>query len=139
MTFLSQFAAFFQNGGPFMYVILGISVLGFGTALERFWVIGRASSWNGRKIVRDLVEMAGKGDLRGAVELARNVKSPIGQVAHPVLGSVHAAEPKGKQARSESTLVEQPQNPPIPVFAAHPEETRPPPLPPRRAEERSSS
>jgi len=87
MTFLSQFAAFFQNGGPFMYVILGISVLGFGTALERFWVIGRASSWNGRKIVRDLTERAGRGDLRGAAELARSVKSPIGQVAYAILTS----------------------------------------------------
>jgi biopolymer transport protein ExbB len=87
MMFYSQFASFFRDGGPFMFVILGVAVLILGTALERFWVIGRASSWNARKLVRDLTEHVRRGDARAAAQLASRVKSPPGQVAHAILTS----------------------------------------------------
>jgi len=92
MTFLSQFSSFFRDGGPFMFVILGVAVLMAGGALERFWVVARASSWNGRKLVRDLSERVLKGDVRGATELAKRVSSPIGQVAHAILSSGSRSE-----------------------------------------------
>jgi biopolymer transport protein ExbB/TolQ len=95
MMFLSQFASFFRDGGPFMFVILGVAVLILGGALERFWVIGRASSWNTRKLIKDLSEAVRRGDTRGAAELAGRVKSPAGQVAHAMLTS---------NARSEESL-----------------------------------
>lgn len=85
MIFLSQFASFFRDGGPFMFVILGVAVLILGGAMERFWVIARASSWNARKLVADLAEHVRRGDARAAAELARRVRSPIGQVAHAML------------------------------------------------------
>ncbi|MGH2570959.1 MAG: MotA/TolQ/ExbB proton channel family protein [bacterium] len=87
MTFLSDFATFFRDGGPFMYVILACAVLILGGALERFWVIARASSWNTRKLMRDVGEHVRRGDLRGAAELAGRVKSPVGQVAAAMLAS----------------------------------------------------
>jgi biopolymer transport protein ExbB/TolQ len=87
MNPFSQFASFFQGGGPFMYIILGIGVLGFALALERFWTIARASSWNGNKITNDLTERVRKGDLQGAATIAKKVNSPIGQVAHAIVTS----------------------------------------------------
>ena len=35
MSALSQFATFFQGGGPFMFVILGVGVVMLAMALER--------------------------------------------------------------------------------------------------------
>jgi biopolymer transport protein ExbB/TolQ len=87
MNALSQFASFFQGGGPFMYIILGVGVLGFALALERFWTIARASSWNGSKITNDLTERVRKGDLSGAAGIANKIQSPIGQVAHAIVTS----------------------------------------------------
>lgn len=87
MTFLSDFATFFRDGGPFMYVILACAVLILGGALERFWVIARASSWNTGKLVRDIGEHVRRGDLRGAAELAGRVRSPVGQVVAAMLAS----------------------------------------------------
>ena len=85
MSALSQFAAFFQGGGPFMFVILAVSVVGFATALERFWVIGRASSWNGDKLACDLAARVAKGDVNGALDTARKVNSPVGKIAVAIL------------------------------------------------------
>jgi biopolymer transport protein ExbB/TolQ len=87
MTALSDFATFFRAGGPFMYVILACAVLILGGALERFFVIARASSWNAGRLVRDISEHLLRGDLRGAAELAGRVKSPVGRVATAMLGS----------------------------------------------------
>lgn len=87
MSALSQFATFFQGGGPFMYVILVLGVFLLAGALERFWVIARASAWNGDKFTKDLADRVAKGDFQGARELARKVQSPMGQVAFAILSS----------------------------------------------------
>jgi len=85
MELFSKFAGFFQNGGPFMFIILGTGVVIVAIALERFWVIGRAASMNGRKFTKDLMRLVSKGDLSSASGLARKVKSPVGQVALSIL------------------------------------------------------
>jgi biopolymer transport protein ExbB/TolQ len=85
MSALSQFSTFFQGGGPFMFVILGVAVTILAMSLERFWVIGRASAWNGDKLARDLVARLGKGDVSGALETSRKVTSPAGRVATAIL------------------------------------------------------
>jgi len=92
MSALSQFATFFQGGGPFMFIILAVAVMGTAMALERFWVIGRASAWNGDKLARDLAARAAKGDVRGALETARKVNSPVGRVAQAILSAPSFSE-----------------------------------------------
>ena len=87
MSALSWFASFFQGGGPFMFIILGTGLLVLAIALERFWVIGRATAWNSGKFTRDLSERVRRGDLKGAAGLAAKVKSPGGRVAHAILTS----------------------------------------------------
>ncbi len=85
MNPLSTFAEFFQNGGPFMYIILFTGVLILGLALERFWVIGRAASIKGDKLTADVLRLVGMGDFSGAADLCRKVKGPAAQVAHSIL------------------------------------------------------
>ncbi len=85
MSALSQFATFFQGGGPFMYAILALGVVMLAVALERFFVLARASSWNGDKFAADLCDRVSKGDVRSAAEIAGKVKSPMGRVAYAIL------------------------------------------------------
>ncbi|RKZ09870.1 MotA/TolQ/ExbB proton channel family protein [bacterium] len=85
MEFFSQFAGFFQNGGPFMIVILLTGVAVLALTLERIWVIGRAASVNSGKLTRDLLRLVGQGDYSKAVVLAKKVKGPVGEVAVAIL------------------------------------------------------
>jgi biopolymer transport protein ExbB/TolQ len=94
MNFLSGFASFFQHGGPFMYPILAVGITGLAISLERFWTISRASAWNGERLTRDLVDRVGRGDVRGAYDLASKVHSPVGQVAAAVLATNSSDEEK---------------------------------------------
>ncbi|NNE43974.1 MAG: MotA/TolQ/ExbB proton channel family protein, partial [Gemmatimonadetes bacterium] len=87
MNALSWFASFFQGGGPFMFIILGAGLLILAIALERFWIIGRASAWNSSKFTKDVCEKLKRGDLSGAAALAEKVKSPAGRVAHAIITS----------------------------------------------------
>ncbi len=85
MNPLSTFANFFQNGGPFMYVILLTGVMILGLALERFWVIGKAASVKGDKLSGDVLRLIGLNDISGAADLCRKVKGPAAQVAYSIL------------------------------------------------------
>lgn len=106
MNPLSTFADFFQNGGPFMYVILLTGVLILGLALERFWVIGRASAVRGGKLTDDLLRLVSLGDVAGAAELCRKVKGPVAQVAYAVLTRNSRDEDKlHNAAENEAVLV----------------------------------
>lgn len=87
MSALSQFASFFTGGGPFMFIILGVAVVILAVSLERFWIVSRASAWNSRKLAKDLSDRVRGGDTHAAVEIARKVKAPPGQVALAILTS----------------------------------------------------
>jgi biopolymer transport protein ExbB/TolQ len=101
-----MFSDFFKNGGPFMYVILLTGVAILALALERFWVIGRAASFNTGKLSRDVLQRVGKGDTSGAADLCRKVKGPVAKVAHAILTRNHPDEEKLQNAADgEATLV----------------------------------
>jgi biopolymer transport protein ExbB len=87
MNFVSNLSAYFREGGPFMYVILAVAVAVLGIALERIWVIGRASALDSGRFLRDLEARLVQGDLSGALQLARQVQTPVGQVAASVIAS----------------------------------------------------
>jgi biopolymer transport protein ExbB len=81
MDVLATVSTYFKAGGPFMYIILGVGVLTLAMILERFFVIGRASSLNGRKLANDLERLIAKGELNSAVALCRRLKTPASRVA----------------------------------------------------------
>lgn len=89
-----------------MFVILGVGVAILALALERTWVIGRASAWNAGKLGRDLTERLKRGDRRGATALAAKVDSPAGRVAHAILACPESGEEAWMNAAdAEASLV----------------------------------
>jgi len=91
MNPVADFAAFFKNGGPFMYAILATGLLVLALSLERFWVIQRAAALNSVKLSKDLLRMVRGGDKRGAVQLCQKVEAPVTRVAKAILQREGAA------------------------------------------------
>lgn len=87
MNFVSGVSEYFRQGGPFMYAIMVVAVLVLGIALERILIIGRASALDAGKFLRDLESRLIQGDLPGALQLARQVQTPVGHVAASVIAS----------------------------------------------------
>ncbi len=105
MNPLAAFASFFKNGGPFMYIILGTAVVIVALIAERFWVIGRAASVNSGKFLRDVTQRVSKGDLLGAADLCRKVKSPVGIVAHAIVSRNESDEEKLQNAADGAATI----------------------------------
>ncbi|SMF11733.1 outer membrane transport energization protein ExbB (TC 2.C.1.1.1) [Alteromonadaceae bacterium Bs31] len=70
---------FFQNGGPFMYPIALVLVVGLALALERWLFLTTAKSSNRRTFNR-LLPLLQKKDYAAVVELARQGRAPIGRI-----------------------------------------------------------
>ncbi len=85
MNPLSAFSSFFQNGGPFMYVILATGLTIAALVAERLWVIGRAASVNSGKLTRDIMSFVSKGEYSAAVDLCRKVNGPVASVSQAIL------------------------------------------------------
>jgi biopolymer transport protein ExbB len=91
MNPVAEFAAFFKNGGPFMYAILATGLLVLALSLERFWVIQRAAALNSVKLSKDLLRLVRGGDKRAAVQLCQKVEAPVTRVAKAILQREGAA------------------------------------------------
>jgi biopolymer transport protein ExbB len=100
MTDFSTAATFFKQGGVFMYFMLGVAVVVISIATERFIVIARASSLNGRKLMDDLVRAVKRGDMVTARNITRMSGAPAAQVAETMLQFADA-DPVRLQAASE--------------------------------------
>ena len=70
---------FFQTGGPFMYPIAVVLVLGLALAIERWVFLSFAKSSNRRAFDR-MLPMLKKKDYSAVIELARSTKAPIGRI-----------------------------------------------------------
>ncbi len=85
MDVFAMFATFFQGGGPFMFVILGIGVVITAIALERLWVIGRASLLNAKKLREDVIFNVKQGNAPAAAAICEKVNAPVSQIALAIL------------------------------------------------------
>jgi biopolymer transport protein ExbB len=85
MSAFSTAATMFKEGGVFMYFMLAVAVMVISIATERFIVISRASSLNGRKLMDDLVRAVKRGDLVAARNITRMSGAPAAQVAETML------------------------------------------------------
>lgn len=70
---------FFQTGGPFMYPIAVVLVLGLALAIERWIFLGAARSAN-RRVFDRMLPLLRKKDFSAVIELARSSKAPIGRI-----------------------------------------------------------
>ena len=76
---MATFITFFQNGGPFMYPIAVVLVVGLALAIER-WIFLTASKSSNRRVFDRILPLLKKKDYSGVVELARSSRAPIGRI-----------------------------------------------------------
>ena len=106
MNQFSTIATFYKDGGMFMHAVLVIAVVISAIVIERWIVIARASSLNGRKMTDDLLNHASRGDLVGARHLAMGSRAPLARVAQAMLESgANDEETLQSSADDAATLV----------------------------------
>lgn len=76
---MTTFVTFFQNGGPFMYPIAIVLVVGLALALER-WVVLTAAKSTNRRVFDRILPLLKKKDYAGVMDLARSSRAPIGRI-----------------------------------------------------------
>ena len=76
---LNTAIGFFQNGGPFMYPIGLVLVVGLAVALERWIFLTVAKSSNRRAFDR-ILPLLRKKDYNGVVEISRSSQAPVGRI-----------------------------------------------------------
>jgi len=76
---MNTVVSFFQSGGPFMYPIAFVLVIGLALAIER-WVFLTASKGSNRRAFDRMLPLLRKKDYAAVVELARSSKAPIGRI-----------------------------------------------------------
>jgi outer membrane transport energization protein ExbB (TC 2.C.1.1.1) len=70
---------FFQSGGPFMYPIALVLVLGLALAIER-WMFLTAAKASNRRAFNRLLPMLQKKDYAAVMDLARQSRAPISRI-----------------------------------------------------------
>lgn len=70
---------FFQNGGPFMYPIAVVLVIGLAIALERWMFLTVAKSSNRRTFDR-ILPLLKRKEYAAIVDMARNSRAPIARI-----------------------------------------------------------
>lgn len=71
--------SFFQNGGPFMYPIALVLVVGIALAIER-WVFLTTAKASNRRTFDRILPLLRKKDYGGVMDLARSSRAPIGRI-----------------------------------------------------------
>ena len=71
----------FLQGGPFMYPILALLIIGVAISLERLWTLTRASI-NTRKFILRIRQAISDGGVDQATEICSNTRGPVAAVFH---------------------------------------------------------
>ncbi|MCG8517103.1 MAG: MotA/TolQ/ExbB proton channel family protein [Pseudomonadales bacterium] len=77
---LETVVRFFQDGGPFMYPIAAVLVIGLAIALERFLFLGSVRRRNRRIFEKGLLPLLHRRDYRRAMKAASNSNSDIAAI-----------------------------------------------------------
>ncbi len=105
MDFINVIVGFFQTGGPFMYPIGLVAVIGLAIALERWLYLGRARAQN-RKAAKEVNAAMQAGELKAIVEKAQGSKAALLKVlAAGIARMPHAQRREDVEyAMEESTM-----------------------------------
>ncbi|MBU2886229.1 MotA/TolQ/ExbB proton channel family protein [Gilvimarinus agarilyticus] len=79
MDFLTTIVRFFQHGGPFMYPIALVLVIGLVIAIERYLVLASAKRANAQAFNR-VMPLLKKRDYQGVVNMGRSSEAPIARI-----------------------------------------------------------
>jgi len=72
---------YFLDGGPFMWPILGLLVIGLAFVIERFWTLTRASV-NTRKFLSKIKIALEEGGITAAMEECEKTPGPVASIFH---------------------------------------------------------
>ncbi len=76
-----NFLELFNDGGGFMWPILGALIIGLAISMERFWTLSRASV-NTRKFIADIKKALHEGGIDAAAERCANTRGPVASIFH---------------------------------------------------------
>lgn len=79
MEFFNSAVTFFQNGGPFMYPIAFVLVIGLAVSIER-WLFLAAAKASNRRMFDRILPLLKRREYQAVVETARSSKAPIGRI-----------------------------------------------------------
>ncbi len=79
MDFLTTLVRFFQNGGPFMYPIAIVLVVGLAVVIERWIFLTHAKSAN-RKAFNQLLPLVKKKDYGTIIKMGQNGGAPVSRI-----------------------------------------------------------
>src|SRR5690606_5362984 len=76
MTFLEHVVAFFKEGGPFLYMLAAIFVVGVAIAIERFIYLTKETTVN-RRIWAQVVPLINQGNFRQVIATTQRSSAAI--------------------------------------------------------------
>ncbi|WP_193162888.1 MotA/TolQ/ExbB proton channel family protein [Microbulbifer hainanensis] len=91
MEFTQALLRFFQNGGPFMYPIALVLVIGLAMVVERWIFLSLAKTAN-RRAYQQVLPMLQKRNYNGVLQLARENKAAMGRIAAAGIGTLQYAK-----------------------------------------------
>ena len=91
MQFTEALLRFFQNGGPFMYPIALVLVIGLVMVVERWIFLSRARYAN-RRAYQQVLPMLQKRNYSGVLKLAQDDKAAMGRIAAAGIGTMQYAK-----------------------------------------------
>ena len=94
----------FQNGGPFMWPILGLLIVGLMFVLERIWTLSRASI-NTRKFLGKINKALTEGGSDAAMEICSKTRGPIASILYAgLMRTERGVEAVEKSVMSAGTI-----------------------------------
>lgn len=88
---------YFEKGGPVMWPLLALSILGVTVAIWRWWVLSRVNK-NVPAFMRELRKRLVEGDVNGAVAVCERFPSPVSSIVKA--GLLRYGRPKDEIERS---------------------------------------
>ena len=76
---MNSIVSFFQSGGPFMYPIALVLLVGLALGIER-WVFLSISKTSNRRAFDRILPMLRKKDFGAVIDLARTTRAPVGRI-----------------------------------------------------------
>lgn len=96
---------YFLAGGPFMYPILGLLIIGLAFSLERLWTLTRASV-NTRKFLARLHNALQEGGIEGAAAECEKTPGPVASILHAGLSRANKGVEHVEKAISNAGSIE---------------------------------
>ncbi|WP_444926179.1 MotA/TolQ/ExbB proton channel family protein [Microbulbifer sp. TRSA002] len=91
MEFTQAMLRFFQNGGPFMYPIAVVLIIGLAMVVERWIFLSRARNAN-KKAYQQVLPMLQKRSYQSVLQLARDNDAAMGRIAAAGINTLQFAK-----------------------------------------------